>query len=121
MIEIPAGFKNFTELVREDAMAFRLVESVQSPKGFQWYDLMIDHALGKRRAARTTWALLWALKRLAADGVLRDFRIVRGVEWLDVVPSRCDDGYDLPVSQRIDSGGVSTITGSGKPLQESHP
>lgn len=118
MVEIPTGFKGFTQLIREDAMAFRLVKSVQSPRGFQWYDIMVDHAMGKRRAARTTWALLWALKRLATDGVLRDFRIVRGIEWLDIVPPRCDDEHDLPASQRIDSGGVSASTIPCKTLKD---
>lgn len=87
VIEVGDHIDHLDELIREDGLHYRLTPCASSPKGFLWYELHVDSSGSEHRAARTAWAILWAIKRLAADGVVTDLRIVTGAEWLHVPPS----------------------------------
>jgi hypothetical protein len=93
-IEIGQDVPDFSRLVDDSAIRFRVEASPQSPVGYQWFDFYVDAAATNRDSARTTWALLWSLKRLHEAGELGEFRIVRGQQYLDLGDANAEMGVD---------------------------
>jgi hypothetical protein len=81
-IEVDCGAVNFAQLIQDDTLQFQIEAAGKSPAGVQWYLLFMDLACGERRAARTAWAVLTALKRSADAGFIARFRVVLGQQWL---------------------------------------
>jgi hypothetical protein len=83
-VEVGPDVTNFAQLVKDDTLQFQVERAGQSPPGYQWFLLFMDLSAGDRRAARTAWAVLTALKRSADAGVIAGFRVVEGQQWLDL-------------------------------------
>jgi len=81
-VEVGRNVANFAQLIHDDALEFRVEPAGESPPGVQWFLLFIDLSAGERRAARTAWAVLTALKRSADAGLIAGFRVVDGQRWL---------------------------------------
>jgi hypothetical protein len=90
VVEVPDSTPDFFQLVRDDALQFRVQRASREPTGYQWYELWVDASNGERRLARTAWAVLTALQRIAHEGRLEGFRIVNGDEWLTIGHSYSD-------------------------------
>lgn len=85
VVEIGDEVDGLDELIQEDGPLYQW-RAVDSPKGYFWYELHVDSVGTEYRAARTAWAVLSALQRLAEQGKLPDFRIVSGGELLNMPP-----------------------------------
>jgi hypothetical protein len=83
-VEVGRDVSNFAQLVEDDTLQFQVERAGQSPPGYQWFLLCMDLSAGDRRAARTAWAVLTALKRSADAGFVAGFRVVEGQQWLDL-------------------------------------
>lgn len=83
-VEVGCDVTNFAQLVEDDTLRFQVERAGQSPPGYQWFLLFMDLSAGDRRAARTAWAVLTALKRSADAGFVSGFRVVEGQQWLDL-------------------------------------
>jgi hypothetical protein len=94
LIEVSESTPDFFQLVRNDALQFRVQRAERSPTGYQWYELWVDASNGERRFARTAWSVLTALKRSAQEGFLEDFRIVVGEDWLTIGENSADVDVD---------------------------
>lgn len=84
VVEVADHLPDLDDFLHEDGLHYRLEPSTASPKGYRWYELHVDSAGSEHRAARTAWAVLGSLKRLADEDQLEDFRIVSGAEWLNL-------------------------------------
>jgi hypothetical protein len=93
-IEVGQDLPDFKQLVDDSTVRFRIEPSPRSPAGYRWFDFYLEAAATSRDAARTTWALLWRLKRLHESGELKDFRIVRGQQYLDLGDANAAMGVD---------------------------
>ena len=83
-VEVGCHVTNFAQLIQDDTLEFQVEPAGKSPPGVQWFLLFMDFSAGERRAARTTWAVLTALKRSADDGFIVGFRVVYGRHWLSL-------------------------------------
>lgn len=83
-IEVRDPFDDLGRLLADMSLDFRLEPAHESPTGYLWFNLLIDASKGERRCARTAYALLSALQRIAAEGGIPDFRIVAGEQWLQL-------------------------------------
>jgi hypothetical protein len=81
-VEVGCDVVDFAGLIRDDTLRFQVERAGKSPPGSQWFLLFMDLSGGERRAARTAWAVLTALKGSAAAGFISEFRIVEGQQWL---------------------------------------
>jgi hypothetical protein len=81
-VEVGCDVANFAQLIQDDTLEFQVERAGKSPPGVQWFLLYVDFSTGERRAARTTWAVLTALKHSADDGFLAGFRLIYGQQWL---------------------------------------
>ena len=84
-IEVQCNATNFANLIQDDTLQFQVELAVKSPPGVQWFLLFMDFSRGERRAARTAWAVLTALKHSADDGFIAGFR---SNSWSAVAHSR---------------------------------
>jgi hypothetical protein len=91
VIEVRADFDNLDTVLADPSLDFRLQPSAESPAGYAWFDLLVDSAKGERRCARTAYAVLTAMQRIAGDGDIPDFRIVNGHQWLRLGEAGPDD------------------------------
>jgi len=91
-VEVGCGEVDFAQMVQDDTLQFQVEPAGKSPPGYQWFLLFMDLSTGDRRAARTAWAVLTALKRSAAAGFITEFRVVEGQQWLDLG----NEGADKP-------------------------
>jgi hypothetical protein len=94
-IEVGENCEDLAALVADESLDFRLQPAAQSPAGYRWFDLTVDASKGERRCARTAFALLSAMQRIADKGGIPDFRIVRGHHWLQLGPQDQNDNGDL--------------------------
>lgn len=83
-VEVDCDVVDFAHLVQDDTLQFQVEIAGKSPPGYRWFLLFMDLSGGERRAARTAWAVLTALKRSAAAGFISGFRVVEGQQWLDL-------------------------------------
>jgi len=83
-VEVGCDEIDFAQMVQDDTLQFQVEPAGKSPHGCQWFLLFMDLSTGDRRAARTAWAVLTALKRSAAAGFISGFRVVEGQQWLDL-------------------------------------
>jgi len=81
-VEIVGDVPDFVRLVQDDTLKFQVVPAGKSPPGFQWFLLFMDFSTGYRRAARTAWAVLTALRKSSDAGWLSGFRVISGAQWL---------------------------------------
>ena len=81
-VEVGCDVANFAQLIQDDTLEFQVERAGRSPPGVQWFLLYMDFSTGERRAARTTWAVLTALKHSADDGFITGFRLIYGQRWL---------------------------------------
>lgn len=81
-VEVGCDVANFAQLIRDDTLQFQIEPAGKSPPGVQWFLFFMDLSTGERRAARTAWAVLTALKRSAQAGFIAGFRVIEGQEWL---------------------------------------
>lgn len=84
VVEVREDFDHLADLLTDATFDCRLQPSAESPAGFAWFDLLVDAAKGERRCARTAYAVLTALQRIADDGDIPEFRIVTGHQWLRI-------------------------------------
>jgi hypothetical protein len=94
LIEVAQETRDIADLLRESALKFRLVRAFAAPPGYHRYELFVDTGDGARRVARTSWAILVALKKAAAEGLLLEFRIVTGGQWLTLGDNAAAMGVD---------------------------
>jgi len=95
VIEVGADFDNLDAVLADPSLDFRLQPSAESPSGYAWFDLLVDADKGERRCARTAYAVLTAMQRIANDGDIPDFRIVTGHQWLRLGESDPDDAAPI--------------------------
>lgn len=81
-VEVSSDTADFAHLIQDDTLQFQVEPARDSPPGVQWFLLFMDLSTGERRAARTAWAVLTALRHASAAGCLRGFRIISGTQWL---------------------------------------
>lgn len=81
-VEVDCDVADFAHLVQDDTLQFQVEVAGKSPPGYRWFLLFMDLSGGERRAARTAWAVLTALKRSADAGFISGFRVVEGRQWL---------------------------------------
>lgn len=94
VIEVREDFDNLATVLTDPSLDFRLQASAESPRGYAWFDLLVDADKGERRCARTAYAVLNALQRIADDGDIPEFRIVNGHQWLRIGERGPDDGSE---------------------------
>jgi len=83
-VELGQNVLGLVDIVADPSIQFLAETSIESPPGFQWIELFVDESRGTRHCVQTMCALLTTLQRLAAKGVLPDFRIISGEHWLAV-------------------------------------
>lgn len=83
-IEVRDDFDDFASVLADLSLDFRIEPAHESPPGYIWFHLLIDAGKGERRCARTAYALLTAMQRIAEEGSIPDFRIVAGEQWLQI-------------------------------------
>jgi hypothetical protein len=93
-VEVGCNVANFAQLIQDDTLEFQVELAGKSPPGVQWFLLFMDFSTGERRAARTTWAVLTALKRAADDGFIAGFRLIYGQQWLTLGSSSDTGEYN---------------------------
>lgn len=103
-IEVRDDFDNLGHLLADPRLDFRLERASESPAGYVWFNLLIDASKGERRCARTAYALLSAVQRIAADGGIPDFRIVAGEQWLQIGEGDGTERDDADGTLRAASG-----------------
>lgn len=104
-VEVGCDEVDFAQMVRDDTLQFQVEPAGKSPPGYQWFLLFMDLSAGDRRAARTAWAVLTALKRSADAGFITGFRVVEGQQWLDLGNGTEDKtAHDAP-APRFQSAG----------------
>src|SRR6185369_17286284 len=94
-IEVGSDVADFAHLIQDDTLKFQVEPAGKSPPGVQWFLLFMDLSTGERRAARTAWAVLTALRDASAAGCLDGFRVVSGMHWLSL--DQTDPAADLSV------------------------
>ena len=97
-IEVGSDVADFAHLIQDDTLKFQVEPAGKSPPGVQWFLLFMDLSTGERRAARTAWAVLTALRDAAAAGCLDRFRVVSGMQWLSL--DRADPAATLHVMRQ---------------------
>src|SRR4029453_14892653 len=80
---------------QDDTLQFQVEPADKSPPGVQWFLLFMDLSTGERRAARTAWAVLNALRSAWDAGCLDGFRVVSGRQWLSL------DGTDAAANLHV--------------------
>jgi hypothetical protein len=103
-VEVGCAVTNFAQLVQDDTLEFQVEPAGKSPPGVQWFLFFMDLSTGERRAARTVWAVLTALKRSADAGILPEFRVVEGQRWLAL--ESCHDTGEQETSCHVPVAGV---------------
>jgi len=103
-VEVGCAVTNFAQLVQDDTLEFQVEPAGKSPPGVQWFLFFMDLSTGERRAARTAWAILTALKRSADAGILPEFRVVEGQRWLAL--ESCHDTDKQETSCNVPLAGV---------------
>jgi len=81
-VEIARDVADFAQLIEDDTLKFQVEAAGAAPDGAQRFFLCMDVAGGERRAARTAWAVLTALRRSADAGFIDGFRVTWGEHWL---------------------------------------
>ncbi|MGH8172282.1 MAG: hypothetical protein ACREPX_04000 [Rhodanobacteraceae bacterium] len=92
VIEVREDFGHLASVLKDPSLDFRLQASSESPRGYAWFDLLVDADKGERRCARTAHAVLTALQRIADDGDIPEFRIVNGHQWVRLGEAAADEG-----------------------------
>ncbi|MET0231421.1 MAG: hypothetical protein ABW186_10860 [Rhodanobacteraceae bacterium] len=91
VVEVASDTIDFEELTADSKLKFRSRHADIAPHGFLWYEILVSATEGRRRTARTAWAILCALRNTADAGFVRGFRVVSGQHWLAL-------GYEIPGS-----------------------
>lgn len=71
-------------IMSEPADIYRIVPTGESPAGRRWFDIAVDFTVGERRAVRITQALIASLEHSSRGGDIGAFRLVSGLEWLQL-------------------------------------
>jgi hypothetical protein len=82
-VEVEASQQTLDALIHR-ATHYLFVPAVQSPRGYQWFDIRVDASFGGARAARIAYSLLVSLQCFADEGLLPGYRVVVGHEYLEI-------------------------------------
>ena len=81
-VEVAADTANFEQLTVDGTLRFCSRTSAVASHGCLWYEILVNATEGRRRTARTAWAILSSLRNASDAGLLRGFRVVHGQHWL---------------------------------------
>lgn len=84
VVEVATAAPDMASLIGESDSRYRVTSALASPTGYKWYEIELDFSIGEARASQAACALLRALADLGSAGIIPEYRLVGGQQWLEV-------------------------------------